>query len=227
MQRHLYLHGFGSGPNSYKGVAVSNHYAAKGIAIERLNLRVPSFEHLRVSQMIATAQAALGDANDTAIVFGSSLGALTASRLAARDARVTRLVLLAPAFQLIARWREMLGPELEVWRETGYREFMDYTTKQMARVDFGFMEDAAIVDAAGDPDVRVPTLIIHGTNDETVPIAHSRRFADGRANVELIEVDDGHELIASLPRILAESDRFLGVSSRRTTRPPECADRWR
>ncbi len=211
MKRYLYLHGFGSGPNSYKGVAFTEHYATKGIAIERLNLRVPSLEHLRVSQMIATAQAALGAPDDTAVVFGSSLGALTASRLAAKDARVEKLVLLAPAFHLIARWREMLGPELDVWRETGWREFMDYTTKQMARIDFGFMEDAALVEAAGEPDVRAPTLIIHGTNDDTVPVEHARRFAAGRANVELIEVDDGHELIASLPRILAESDRFLGV----------------
>lgn len=211
MKRYLYLHGFGSGPSSYKGVAFGEHYAAKGIAIERLNLRVPSFEHLRVSQMIATAQAALGAPGDTAIVFGSSLGALTASRLAAKDPRVEKLVLLAPAFQLIARWREMLGPALETWRETGYREFMDYTTKQMARVDYGFMEDAVLVEAGGDPDVRVPMLIIHGTNDETVPVEHARRFAAGRANVEMIEVPDGHELIASLPRILAETDRFLGV----------------
>jgi dipeptidyl aminopeptidase/acylaminoacyl peptidase len=60
--------------------------------------------------------------------------------------------------------------------------------------------------------VRVPTLIIHGTKDDTVTIEHARRFAAGRANVELIELDDGHELIASLPRILAETDRFLGYS---------------
>jgi pimeloyl-ACP methyl ester carboxylesterase len=211
MQRHLYLHGFASGPGSYKGVAFAEHYAAKGIAIERLNLRVPSFEHLRVSQMIATAQSALGAAEDTAILFGSSLGALTAARVAAKDSRVTKLVLLAPAFHLIERWREMLGPALETWRDTGWRDFMDYTTKQIARVDYGFMEDAELVDADGDPDVRVPTLIIHGSRDETVPIDHARRFAAGRANVEMIELDDGHELIASLPRILAETDRFLGV----------------
>jgi pimeloyl-ACP methyl ester carboxylesterase len=211
MQRHLYLHGFASGPGSYKGVAFAEHYAAKGIAIERLNLRVPSFECLRVSEMIATAQSALGAAEDTAILFGSSLGALTAARVAAKDSRVTKLVLLAPAFHLIERWREMLGPALETWRDTGWRDFMDYTTKQMARVDYGFMEDAALVDADGDPDVRVPTLIIHGSRDETVPIDHARRFAAGRANVEMIELDDGHELIASLPRILAETDRFLGV----------------
>ncbi|MFN0249735.1 MAG: alpha/beta hydrolase [Kofleriaceae bacterium] len=211
MKRYLYLHGFASGPSSYKGVAFAEHYAPKGIAIERLNLRVPSFEHLRLSQMITTAQAALGAPVDTAIVFGSSLGALTAARVAANDPRIEKLVLLAPAFDLIARWRDMLGPALETWRETGFREYMDYTTKQMARVDYGFMEDAIAVEAEGAPDVRVPMLIIAGTKDETVPIEHVRRFARGRDNVELIELDDGHKLIASLPRILVESDRFLGL----------------
>ena len=74
------------------------------------------------------------------------------------DERVRHLTELLDSQGFLADC-EMLGPELDVWRETGYREFMDYTTKQMARVDFGFMEDAAIVDAGGDPDVRVPTLI--------------------------------------------------------------------
>ena len=207
MQRHLYLHGFASGPSSYKGVKFAEHYEPRGIALERLNLRVPSFEHLRLSTMIETARAAIGEGN-TAIVFGSSLGGLTAARLAERDPRVTKLVLMAPAFQLVARWREMLGAEFEAWRASGWREVMDFTTKQPARVDFGFVADAEAIDV-GYPDVRVPTLIVHGIHDDTVPVAHSRRFAEGRPNVTLVEVDDGHELIASLPRILEETDRFL------------------
>src|SRR5690242_716245 len=101
--RILYLHGFASGPGSKKGVAFADHHAVRGIAVDRLNLRVPSFEHLRLSAMIATAQAALGGDRDRAIVVGSSLGGLTAARLAERDPRVIALVLLAPAFQLIDR----------------------------------------------------------------------------------------------------------------------------
>jgi pimeloyl-ACP methyl ester carboxylesterase len=204
--RHLYLHGFASGPSSAKGVAFAKHYAERGIAIDCLNLRVPSFEHLRLSAMIDAVRAAIGGPDDRAIVFGSSLGGLTAARVAERDPRVTALVLLAPAFQLIARWREL--PGFDDWQRSGWREVHDYTTGQPSRVDFGFVEDAAAIDV-DYPDLRVPTLILHGVDDDTVPIESSRRFAAGRANVQLIELPDDHQLIASIPRLLAESDRFL------------------
>jgi pimeloyl-ACP methyl ester carboxylesterase len=204
--RFLYLHGFASGPDSTKGRAFAEHYAPRGIHVERLNLRVPSFEHLRLSAMIDVSRAALGDAQDRAVVIGSSLGALTAARLAERDPRVGALVLLAPAFQLMARWREL--PGWEDWQRTGWREVHDHTTGGTARVDFGFAEDAAAIDV-GVPDVRVPTLILHGTADDVVPIAHARRFADGRRHVRLVELADDHLLTASLPRLLAETDAFL------------------
>ncbi len=204
----LYLHGFASGPQSTKGVACDKHFTARGRAIERLNLRVPSFEHLRLSTMIETVRDAIGGAGDRAILIGSSLGGLTAARVAEGDPRVVALVLLAPAFQLAARWRDMLGPQWEDWRASGWREVIDYTTGQPARVDFGFVEDAAVIDV-GYPDIRVPTLVMHGIGDDTVPVEHSRRFAHGRPNVRLIELDDGHELVASLPRLLSETETFL------------------
>jgi pimeloyl-ACP methyl ester carboxylesterase len=206
--RHLYLHGFASGPRSKKGLAFAEHFAAMGLAIERLDLRVPSFEHLRLSAMIEAARAAIGGPGERAVLLGSSLGGLTAARVAERDARVRALVLLAPAFQLAARWRESLGEDLEAWRRTGWREVHDHTTGGPARVDFGFLEDAAAVDA-GFPDVRVPTLILHGAHDEVVPIERSREFAAARPHVRLIELPDGHELVASIPVLLAESERFL------------------
>lgn len=206
--RLLYLHGFASGPGSKKGVAFAEHFAARGLAVERLNLRVPSFEGLRLSQMIDVAQRAIGAPNERAIVIGSSLGGLTAARLAERDARVDALVLFAPAFQLVQRWQSALGDAFAAWERTGYREVLDYTTGGTAKVDFGFVEDARAVDV-GFPDVRVPTLIIHGIHDDVVPVDHARRFAAGKPHVRLIEVDDGHELVASLPRLLAEAEAFL------------------
>lgn len=208
--RFLYLHGFGSGPQSTKGVEFAKHYAQRGLALECLNLRVPSLQHLRLSAMIETAQAALGGPDERAIVFGSSLGGLTAARLAERDPRVVGLVLLAPAFQLATRWERLLGDAFAAWERTGWRDIVDYTTGAPARVDFGFIEDARANDV-GYPNITVPTLILHGRGDDSVPIESSREFAATRRNVELIELDDGHELVASLPRLLAESDRFLAT----------------
>lgn len=207
--RFLYCHGFASGPNSTKGVAFANHFAAGGVHVDRLNLRVPSFEHLRLSAMIETARAAIGGPHDRAIMVGSSLGGLTTARVAERDPRVIAVMLLAPAFQLVARWRTMLGTEWDDWQRTGWREVSDYTTNAPARVDYGFAEDVDQVDV-GFPELTIPTLICHGIADPTVPVEQSRRFAAGRPNVRLVELADGHELAASLPRLLAEADSFFG-----------------
>lgn len=207
--RFLYLHGFASGPSSRKGTAFDAHYAARGIAIERLNLRVPSFPRLRLSAGIEVVRAAIGGERDRAVVIGSSLGGLTAARVAERDPRVTALVLLAPAFGLATRWRAQLGEqELADWQRTGTREVIDRTTDQPVQLDYGFLEDVLAIDL-DLPDVRVPTLILHGVHDDTVPVDHSRRFAAGKRHVRLVELDDDHELTSSLPVILAETDRFL------------------
>lgn len=203
----LYLHGFASGPGSTKGVAFDRHLTARGHVVERLNLRVPSFEHLRLSAMIDTTRAAIG-ADERVVLIGSSLGGLTAARTAEHDDRVAALVLLAPALNLATRWRDMLGPELTVWRQRGWREFLDYTTQQPARVDYGFYEDATATDV-GYPSITVPTLILHGTKDEVVPIGRSRDIARDNPHIRLVELEDGHELVASLPTLLAETDRFL------------------
>ena len=208
--KYLYLHGFASGKDSKKGVALAKHLAARGIALERLDLRVPSLEHLRLSAMMERVRDAIGGADDRAIVLGSSLGGLTAARVAERDARIVSLVLLAPAFQLAARWRERVGEAAwHAWEESGWLEVDDHATGGRSRVDFDFVRDVARVDATPFPDVRVPTLIVHGTHDEVVDVGLSRTFAKGKPHVRLVEVDDGHELVASLGRIASELDDFL------------------
>jgi alpha-beta hydrolase superfamily lysophospholipase len=207
----LYLHGFASGPQSKKGVDFDKYFSSRGHEVERLNLRVPSFEHLRLSAMIDTVVSRI---TGPAVLIGSSLGGLTAARVAERDDRVRACVLLAPAFQLVARWKESIGPVAwDDWRTRGTREVDDYTTGGKSSVDFGFVEDVERVDV-GYPDVRVPTLVMHGLRDDVVPVDRARTFVAGkRALRRLIELDDGHELVASLPRLLVETEAFLAELS--------------
>jgi pimeloyl-ACP methyl ester carboxylesterase len=210
--RWLYLHGFASGPRSSKGLALAAHCERQGIHLARLDLRLPSLEHLRLSAMMAAVRDAIGGEQDRAVLFGSSLGGLTACRVAEADARVCAVVLLAPAFRFVERWRQRLGEVAwREWQESGWLATEDYAEKRTARVDFEFIGDAAVIDARSDgwPDVRVPTLIVHGRADAVVDIELSRTWALGKRWVKLVEVDDGHELVASIDRIAAEADAHL------------------
>ncbi len=212
--RWLYLHGFASGPKSAKAAHLEAHYAPLGVRLECLDMRQPSMEHLRLSAMIAHVRAAIGSADDRAVLLGSSLGGLTAARVAEEDARVCALVLLAPAFRITQRWRARQGgADWKAWKEAGYAEVKDYALGGVSRVDFGFAEDAERVDARGGgyPDARVPTLVIHGTRDDVVPVEGSRLWAEGKRHVRLIEVDDDHGLGASRDRIAREADAHLAA----------------
>ena len=212
----LYLHGFASSPASTKARAFEAWGKARDLAIDALDLRVPSFENLRFSAMKARVRAAIDasaapgpTSSARAVLIGSSLGGLTACRVAEEDSRVCAVLAMAPAFRLADRWKSQMATEAwEAWRRDGFLTVDDHATKKKARVDFGFVEELERLDV-GLPDVRVPVLIVHGRQDEVDDIDRSRAFARGKRHVRLIEVDDGHELGASISRILAEAGAFF------------------
>jgi len=208
MTRCLYLHGFASGPGSTKGVGFADDFAGRGLAVERLDLRVPSLEHLRLSRMIEHVLTRVGD-REPCVLIGSSLGGLTAARVAERSPQVKALVLMAPAFQLVPRWRERLGDEAwQAWASSGWLAIHDYAERRDSRVDFGFAQDAIATDD-GWPAAVVPTLIFHGTRDEAVDVELSRAWTVRNPDTSLVELDDDHQLVASLPAILPRAWEFL------------------
>ncbi len=216
----LYLHGFASGPSSTKAKAFAAWAERHGVSLQVLDLRVPSFEHLLFSAMTARVIEAIdaaGGPRARAVLVGSSLGGLTACRVAEADPRVASVFLMAPAFELASRWEGRIGKAAwQAWQRDGFLEVDDYALRRKSRVHFRFVEELARIDAELGPwpDVRVPTCIVHGTRDDVVDIELSRAWAAGKRHVRLVEVDDGHELVTSIPRILAEADEhfrcFLG-----------------
>lgn len=211
--RLLYLHGFASSTHSRKAVAFRDDFARRGSSLAILDLRLPSLAELRLSAMIDAVRAAIGEPADRAVLVGSSLGGLTAARVAERDPRVCGLVLLAPAFRLAERWREQLGDRAwQAWQSSGWHPFHDHATGRPTNVHFEFAAEAERFDRAdrsGGPDVRVPTLIFHGRRDDVVPIARSYAFARDKPHVELRELDDDHEMVASIPQLVAETANWL------------------
>jgi uncharacterized protein len=211
----LYLHGFASGPSSHKARVLSARFAALGIpmAIPDLTPGAEGFERSSPSSMRAVAEAALAGGGPPHAIIGSSLGGYLATVIASRDPSVERLVLMAPAFRLFERWRARLAPaELADWRARGL-ETMHYASGRSRRLGWQFFEDAERHPAF--PEVRVPTLCIAGTRDETVPFADVEAFVARTPSARLVAVDDAHDLTASLDRIFEETRAFLGPAAPR------------
>lgn len=193
-----YLHGFGSGPLSKKGQALKHAFEARGMTMHLPDLNVPSFRELSPRAMLEAVDAldAEHGTEEGWGLVGSSLGGWLAARWAElRPERVRRLMLLCPAFDLGERWPKMLPPgAMERWQRSGRIMLPDGTGK-LQPLWYRFYEEARAEEAW--PVARCPTLVVHGTRDDRVPVESSRRYAAQHAHVELEEVDDGHDLLAS------------------------------
>ncbi|RLB55124.1 MAG: alpha/beta hydrolase [Deltaproteobacteria bacterium] len=212
--RYAYLHGFASSPKATKGVALAKAFRDRGHDFELPDLNQPAFEGLSHDACLGALDAMHRNraADDGArwCLIGSSLGGWLAARWAEmHPARVERLVLLCPGFDLRDRWPAMLGSEkMAKWGSEG-ELYMPDASGVYAPVHYGFYIES--LRQPGRPSVPCPTLIIHGTRDETVPIETSRSYVADHPGIELIEVDDDHRLGASIDRITWEALSFFGL----------------
>jgi pimeloyl-ACP methyl ester carboxylesterase len=205
----LYLHGFASGPSSNKARFLSERFRALGVPLEVPDLTPgpDGFESSSPSSMLAIAEDLLARSKPPHAIIGSSLGGYLAALAASRDPSVERLFLMAPAFRLFERWEARLGPgELDRWRREGL-ETQHFATNRSRRIGWQFFEDARRLPAF--PAVRVPTLCVAGTRDDTVPFADIEAFVARTPTARLVPVDDGHDLARSLELIYGQARAFL------------------
>ncbi|WP_083636886.1 YqiA/YcfP family alpha/beta fold hydrolase [Leptolyngbya sp. 'hensonii'] len=210
MTTYLYLHGFASGPRSAKAQYLANRFTELGLALQIPDLNQGDFSHLTLTRQIQQVEAELPVTPVTLI--GSSFGGLTAAWLAQRQRQVERLVLLAPAFQFLDHWLPRLGAaQQQLWATEGYLSIYHYIEQSRLPLHYGFMTDAQ---QYRDEDLQrsVPTLILHGRSDDTIPIAASRRFASARPWVTLMELESDHGLTDVIASIWIEIQKFCALA---------------
>jgi pimeloyl-ACP methyl ester carboxylesterase len=187
-------------------------FARRGLHLELLNLNQPSFSRLTFSEALAEVDRWYESVAPAPVVLmGSSMGGYLSALWAQLHPEVVqRLVLLCPAFDLHDRWVDRLGQEaVNQWRDTGEWTFEDGAGQPTA-VHWRLVEDAQRWPSR--PEVPCPTLIIHGTQDDVVPVDSSRRYqAASPGRVELLEVTDDHALRVSMEEVERASARFLSL----------------
>jgi len=208
---YLYLHGFASSPQSAKAQFFKQQFERLGQTLHILDLNQGDFAHLTLSRQIEQAIAWI-DTRPQVTIIGSSFGGLTACWIAAQpqvQAQIDRLVLLAPAFQFLSQWLPRLGKAAVAhWRETGWLSVYHYGLNQPLPLAYDFVTDAQQYDEA-QLRVEIPTLILHGQQDDVISIQASRDYAASRPWVNLVELDSDHALGNVQPEIWALIQPFL------------------
>lgn len=201
----VYLHGFASGPLGAKAVHCRQWAAERGIAFQAPDLNLPDFEHLTVSAQVEAVEALLRALPEPAVVVGSSMGGLVGAAVAHRGMPMVRLILLAPAFGFARR--RLAGRRWAGYRKRGTMPTFHHATGQWTTLGPDLLPDLPLWQDDDQWQLEVDVAVLHGRQDEAVPLAESEGFARRHPRAVLTVVEDGHMLMS--PEALAALDAFL------------------
>ncbi len=195
---YIYLHGFLSGPSSKKGEFLAGRFQEHKIKLHRPNLNKGNFENLTLTSQLEAVKKLLETINDKVILFGSSLGGYLATLAAENHKQIQRLVLMAPAFEFVKRYKSQLtDSQLNDWRENGYIELYHYHYEATRRLHYGIIEDALKYEKV-ELNRQLPVQIFHGLNDDSVPFQLSVDYLRDHPMADLVLFNSDHSLLDKL-----------------------------
>ena len=165
--------------------AITFDFSGSGIGEDRENFTNPeAFTHNTYRQELEDLEEVVTEARvhdwieDEYGLFGHSRGGGVAILHASRDRHVKSLVTWA-AIASTNRWT---AETVAKWRETGFMDIENSRTKQTIPVSTDLLHE---VEQLGETllnipfaasCIRAPWLIVHGSEDETVPVAEAERL---------------------------------------------------
>jgi predicted esterase YcpF (UPF0227 family) len=203
---YLYLHGFASGPTSFKAQFFSRRFGERGVHLQVPSLDEGDFAHLTLSRQRSLVERMASGASRPLVLIGSSLGGYLAA-LHASAHPVDALLVMAPAVDFARRLEQRSGSDFEAWRDAGFTWVDHYGTGRKERLSFDLIVDAAHHDPC--PRVEAPMLVLHGRTDDVVPLAVVERWAAAQPQARLVVFESGHELKDVVDAMFDEMVRFL------------------
>jgi pimeloyl-ACP methyl ester carboxylesterase len=218
-KRILYLHGFASSGQSAKARYFTEKFQAlpnvEFHAID-FNPTPEDFEYVTTTGLINRLRQYVVDHHlEKVHIIGSSFGGLVGLHYAHRFSGVVKMLLLAPALFWLSGG--LSDDELKQWERDGAVPVSHDAFQEEIPVRYGLHVDGICYLEPIPP--ATPILIIHGRNDGTVPIKHSRSYAaDFPDQVHLVELSADHDLNDHLEFIWKHAESFLLQATSPTVR---------
>jgi len=183
----ILCHGFATSKDGFTSTRLEEILGSQGISTFRFDFfghgeSEGKLEEITVSEAAADILKAIEFLKNNGYVkiglVGSSFGGFASLIASSKTADIYLLVLKSP----VSDYKGFISShqtrqEIEKWKKRG---FMDYATAdgQKIKINYAFFEDAQKIsgyDAA--KKIKVPVLIVHGDNDEAVPVGQSKKLA--------------------------------------------------
>lgn len=193
MKTALYLHGLASSARANKAQFLEQKlsgYPDIRFDAPDFNPTPADFYHMTITGMVnRLRQHLLANLPGEVVLVGSSLGGLVALHYARCFGGVQGLLLLAPALHF-----RRGDPEMRL--DSVYH----YAFQRELPIDATFYDDGALY--CEDIQPPLPLTILHGIQDDVIPIEESRRYARRYPDqVRLLELSGDHQLSGSFPFI--------------------------
>jgi len=205
---YYYLHGFSSSPHSAKAKYFRDRFHTVNQPLELLDFNQNDFSHLTLTRQIEQVVGTLPSTSEPVTLIGSSFGGLTAVWAAEQCPQVERIILLAPAFGFPENWMHRLTRhQQKQWKDDGYFSVYHSGYGRELPLHFNFISDAKNYKLE-DVQRNLPTLIIHGEQDEVIPCQSSRDYSQTRPWVQLITLASDHSLGNVISQIWQSIQQF-------------------
>ena len=208
--------------------AITFDFSGSGIGEDRETfVDAEAFERNTFTQELADLDAVIAEARRREWItnpyglLGHSRGGGVAILHAAANPDVKALVTWA-AISYVTRWTPS---DVITWREKGFVDILNARTGQVMKLGTNLLDDVEAHDkntldiAAAAGRIHVPWLILHGNNDETVPVLEASRlheWASSTSTLRLVDGDHGFgakhpftEVPASFSNALKETLQFF------------------
>ncbi len=215
----LYFYGFASGPESNKAQFFNHKFSVLKPMIKfQIVDYIPdreSFINLKTSKLLKELKELVESIEtDYLVLFGSSFGAFIALWLTILlPKRIKKLILMAPALKFSAKSITSILDVSESEWKSREKIFIDHYRFNKIPLNYSFFEDLKTRPPPNFYKINlyIPTLILHGRNDDVCPVEWSQRYAERNPHVELHILDSDHQLLNQKEEIWMFISKFLEI----------------